>query len=136
MASWRKDREAFIRDKEAAAAKITSLMRDLDLKAQAEVLLPLSRPASKLGTHQFVLIFSRSFIHLSLGFAGSLRAGEEELGGARRSDREDCSGRQGGCKGRGRGSLETPGTLLDHSDLPLAPFRSMLGQTPLCDLIS
>jgi len=44
-ASWRKEREAHVRDKEAGAARTTSLMRELDLKAQAEARFGMERKA-------------------------------------------------------------------------------------------
>ena len=43
VAAWRKEREAVVRDKEASAAQITNLMRELEVKAQAEARFDMER---------------------------------------------------------------------------------------------
>eukprot|EP00281_Chroomonas_sp_CCMP1168_P022395 CAMPEP_0206225426 /NCGR_PEP_ID=MMETSP0047_2-20121206/7541_1 /ASSEMBLY_ACC=CAM_ASM_000192 /TAXON_ID=195065 /ORGANISM="Chroomonas mesostigmatica_cf, Strain CCMP1168" /LENGTH=372 /DNA_ID=CAMNT_0053648425 /DNA_START=320 /DNA_END=1435 /DNA_ORIENTATION=+ len=42
-AAWRKEREQVVRDKEAASARITALIRELELKSQAEARFNLER---------------------------------------------------------------------------------------------
>ena len=43
MSGWRKERDAVVRDKEASSARITALMRELDVKAQVEARFDLER---------------------------------------------------------------------------------------------
>jgi len=43
VTAWRKERDAVVRDKEASSARITGLMRELDLKAQAEARFDMER---------------------------------------------------------------------------------------------
>jgi predicted nucleic acid-binding Zn-ribbon protein len=43
VSAWRKERETVLRDKEAMSARITALMRELDVKAQAEARFDMER---------------------------------------------------------------------------------------------
>ena len=43
VAAWRKERDAVLKEKEATSARITGLMRELDVKAQAEARFDLER---------------------------------------------------------------------------------------------
>ena len=43
VSAWRKERDSVVRDKEASSARITALMRELDVKAQAEARFDMER---------------------------------------------------------------------------------------------